>query len=455
MKKVAIVGVEGSGKTVMLAGLGELYSRPDKDGCFLSPKNFRTAAYVNDKIARMRKGEWPSATAGDEMMGLDWTLKRRDMATRRPPEAVCEVSFLDFAGEVYRAAYGIPSRADASFAEQAEALKRYVREANELLVLINLGDVIVNGIDDPRAQEAMWVTRSILDTALANSGGRRPPRAAIVLSQADSYANTIKACGGPSETLQKYLPHVANDYSYLDIFAVNAVDKTALDESGRIVPSPDFTLNGLVPIVDWILERGPAAKSGDAEFASSPVSAFAQEYGVSKPKSGSNGCLFFATVLLVAAIAGGVAYHRHADTEADGNPEAARYRLEAEQGDADAQYNLGVCYDNGQGVDEDDAEAVKWYRKSAEQGHAGAQYNLGWCYDNGKGVDEDDAEAVKWYRKAAEQGDADAQYNLGVCYDNGQGVDEDDAEAVKWYRKAAEQGYAEAQNALRRRGLTW
>ena len=40
MKKVAIIGVEGSGKTVMLAGLGDLYSHADDDGYFLSPQNF-------------------------------------------------------------------------------------------------------------------------------------------------------------------------------------------------------------------------------------------------------------------------------------------------------------------------------------------------------------------------------------------------------------------------------
>ena len=71
MKKVAIVGVEGSGKTVMLAGLGDLYSRPDDKGYFLAPKNFGTAAYVAEKIERMRKGEWPGATVDDTMQGLD------------------------------------------------------------------------------------------------------------------------------------------------------------------------------------------------------------------------------------------------------------------------------------------------------------------------------------------------------------------------------------------------
>ena len=57
MKKVAIVGVEGSGKTVMLAGLGELYSHSDENGYFLGPKNYQTASYVAEKIARMRRGE--------------------------------------------------------------------------------------------------------------------------------------------------------------------------------------------------------------------------------------------------------------------------------------------------------------------------------------------------------------------------------------------------------------
>jgi len=76
----------------------------------------------------------------------------------------------------------------------------------------------------------------------------------------------------------------------------------------------------------------------------------------------------------------------------------------AEQGDAEAQSALGIMYDLGEGVPEDDAEAVKWYRKAAEQGNGEAQHTLGIMYANGKGVPEDDVEAAKWYRKAAEQG---------------------------------------------------
>ena len=123
-----------------------------------------------------------------------------------------------------------------------------------------------------------------------------------------------------------------------------------------------------------------------------------------------------------------------------------RLRLAAEQGNADAQYSLGVMYDDGRGVPQDGAEAVKWYRLAAEQGYSLAQFNLGVMYAHGsRGVPQDGAEAVKWYRLAAEQGRASAQHNLGLMYQDGRGVPQDGAEAVKWYRLAAEQGHASAQ----------
>ena len=259
MKKVAIVGVEGSGKTVMLAGLGDLYTYPDEEGYMLVPKNFSTAAYVAEKIERMRKGEWPAATADDVMEGLDWMLKRRVQGGRQRPERICEVSFLDFAGEVYRTAFGI-GEGDPSLAEQAKELKRYVREADDLLVLINLRDVIVHRVRDRRVQEAMWITKAILDAALSEENGRKAPRAAIVLSQADSYAETIKECGGAKGVLQKYLPYVAYDYEWLDVFAASAVDKTKLDDDGTAVPEADFTSKGLLPIMTWI--RGEEVSDG-------------------------------------------------------------------------------------------------------------------------------------------------------------------------------------------------
>ena len=124
------------------------------------------------------------------------------------------------------------------------------------------------------------------------------------------------------------------------------------------------------------------------------------------------------------------------------------WRPLAEQGNADAQYNLGVMYREGLGVSQDYAEALKWNRKAVEQGDALAQHNLGNMYQHGQGVPQDYNAAAKWYREAAEQGFAPAQYNLGFMYNFGWGLPQDDAEAMKWYRKAAEQGFADAQFRL-------
>ena len=127
---------------------------------------------------------------------------------------------------------------------------------------------------------------------------------------------------------------------------------------------------------------------------------------------------------------------------------AAWFRRAAEQGHANAQVFLGLMYANGEGVPQDSVEAVAWYRKAAEQGHANAQSNLGWMYANGAGVPQDDAEAVAWYRKAAEQSNASAQVSLGLMYANGEGVPQDSVEAAAWFREAAEQGHADAQHNL-------
>ncbi|MBR0168943.1 MAG: sel1 repeat family protein, partial [Synergistaceae bacterium] len=83
------------------------------------------------------------------------------------------------------------------------------------------------------------------------------------------------------------------------------------------------------------------------------------------------------------------------------------------------------------------------------------QYNLGVEYDNGEGVRQEKAEAAYWYRKAADQGYASAQYNLGAMYYNGEGVRQDKSEGISWIRKAARQGFELAQSALLQLGETW
>src|SRR5438034_748246 len=119
-------------------------------------------------------------------------------------------------------------------------------------------------------------------------------------------------------------------------------------------------------------------------------------------------------------------------------------RVRAEQGNVDAQFDLGFMYQNGDGVPKDSAQAVRWYRKGAQQGLADAQYNLGVTYYTGNGVPKDSAQAVQWYRRAAEQGYAKAQYNLGLLYRNGDGVPKELVTAYMWFSLVAVQGIESA-----------
>ena len=111
----------------------------------------------------------------------------------------------------------------------------------------------------------------------------------------------------------------------------------------------------------------------------------------------------------------------------------------AEQGDATAQYNLGVLYETGSVVEEDDIQAAQWYEKAAAQGHAEAQYRLGQLYEIGfDNVQRDGTQAVKWLEQAAAQGHAGALDTLGHMYFDGEnGVPQDYMRAYIWYSLAA------------------
>ena len=121
--------------------------------------------------------------------------------------------------------------------------------------------------------------------------------------------------------------------------------------------------------------------------------------------------------------------------------ELRRLELRAEQGVAEAQFNLGVMYFNGDGVTQDFETALKWYSLAAEQGNAGAQYSLGYMYVDGLGVTQDYRTALKWFSLAAEQGNAGAQYSLGLMYYNGDGVLQDYVRAHMWSNISAANGF--------------
>ncbi len=114
----------------------------------------------------------------------------------------------------------------------------------------------------------------------------------------------------------------------------------------------------------------------------------------------------------------------------------ATLEKKAAGGDVLAWYNLGLMYEQGYGVAQDNCQAALCYRKAAEKGQAEAQYRLGFLYYHGQGVPRDLQQAAEWYKKAAEQGYTPAQAGLGNMYLLGEGVPKDSSKAAYWHKKS-------------------
>ena len=115
-------------------------------------------------------------------------------------------------------------------------------------------------------------------------------------------------------------------------------------------------------------------------------------------------------------------------------------RSAAESGEASAMCELGLMYQEGNGVRQDDEESFKWLKKSAQLGDSEGQFQIGKCYHFGVGTDINYTEAMSWYEKSANQGNMKAQCHLGLMYYNGTGVQKDYSKAKMWLEKSAQQG---------------
>jgi TPR repeat protein len=85
---------------------------------------------------------------------------------------------------------------------------------------------------------------------------------------------------------------------------------------------------------------------------------------------------------------------------------AKEWRTLADEGEPEAQFNLGLLYLDGHGVPQNPAEAVSWFRRAAEQDYVPAQHNLGAMYGAGNGVKRDYVQAYKWLNICAAKGNA-------------------------------------------------
>lgn len=134
----------------------------------------------------------------------------------------------------------------------------------------------------------------------------------------------------------------------------------------------------------------------------------------------------------------GCAYmHGTKDVKQDIEQGIAWYRKAVKAGNRGAMNNLGVCYEQGNGVEKDLAKAVALYQEATELREGAAMYHLGVIAESEEFGPPDKAKALDWYRKAAKAWEQRAMIALGNAYEKGDGVEVDRAEAIRWYREGA------------------
>lgn len=120
----------------------------------------------------------------------------------------------------------------------------------------------------------------------------------------------------------------------------------------------------------------------------------------------------------------------------------------ASNGNPESQYKLGNMYTEGVGTNIDLARAAEFYEQSASQGYVKAEYKLGLIYYEGTGVKASKKAAYNWFKKAAEENYAAAQYYLGKMYASGKGVKRNYRTALEWYTKAVDGGFNQARSEM-------
>ncbi|MGV7221480.1 MAG: tetratricopeptide repeat protein [Nitrospinales bacterium] len=122
---------------------------------------------------------------------------------------------------------------------------------------------------------------------------------------------------------------------------------------------------------------------------------------------------------------------------------------------AEDLYRAGGRFFRGMDGPQDYEKAFRWIKLAADKGHSQAQNDVGVMYETGQGVNQDPVQAMYWFQKSAAGNYPLAHYNLGRAYDSGMGGRKNYSEAIKSYRRAAKLGEPKAQKRLRKQRLRW
>lgn len=246
---IAIVGTEGSGKTVLLTVLAKRFGRVEDGEWFLNPLTGKTARYVEQNWEALCNGEWPPSTPAGEIVELRWRLRGRS-------GAAFDLHLQDLAGHDLRRLFAAEEiHRGEHLPDALKAVVKKVESADIAIFLANLKDFIGEANVDQRTANG-WAIKYAMDGFRAVD---QPRRYCLVLTQVDQYEELTRTHGDWRELVKKYLPYVYEAHikrGNADIIPVAAVRGTqvVLDDNGapRRVPSPGFRHSGFNRLMEWL-----------------------------------------------------------------------------------------------------------------------------------------------------------------------------------------------------------
>ena len=251
---IAILGLEGSGKTVLMTVLAKKLSETPEEGYYLDPIGTPTIKRVEGTWATLQRGEWPPSTPSGEMFDLHWVLRIK----RNALKINADIRLVDLAGQDTRQLFDKYDRdqiQSGSVAPHLKPLAKYLTDASMVLFVLNIKDYIAE-TDDERRVENQAVLKSALDL-LNNSRD-----VMLVFTQLDQYEDFLIQCGGLEAFCRQYIPYIYNAHireKTLPTLCVAAVNDTQIkiDEDGnaRRVPVPNFSSRGLDKLQQWLVEK--------------------------------------------------------------------------------------------------------------------------------------------------------------------------------------------------------
>lgn len=253
--QIAIIGTEGSGKTVLITTLAKRFSQISADGAFLNPLDNKTLRYVESNWQILGSQEWPPSTPAGQFIDLRWRLQCGAVEGLG-----CNLRLVDPPGQDLRRLFSDddPAAIDV-LPHHLRQLAAYYQAADIVICLVNLKD-FEGEADSVRRTDNEIVIKSALQRLSGDEGESR--RLFLLFTQTDLYQHIRREHGNWAQVAKKFLPYVYGAHvsrGQVKVGAVAAVHDTIviIDAEGRPrrAPAPDFESRGLDTLMNDVAKE--------------------------------------------------------------------------------------------------------------------------------------------------------------------------------------------------------